>query len=177
VIEQLAGKGYKIIIRPHPEYTKRFPGRIKSIVDRHSDLINDDFSFELDFMSNETIYQSDLVITDWSNIAFEFSFCTKLPTISINTAMKVMNPEYKRIGIEPINITLRDVMGVSVDPDRLGELHSIVEAVLADKDKYRDRISAVMSDYVYYPGRSGEAGGKYIISRLGMRQTREYSTS
>jgi YidC/Oxa1 family membrane protein insertase len=166
IIEQLAGKGYKIIIRPHPEYTKRFPQRIKNIVDRHARLIDEDFSFELDFMANETIYQSDILITDWSNIAFEFSFCTKLPTISVNTAMKVMNPEYKRIEIEPINITLRNRLGVSVDTDRLDELHSIVETVLADRDGYRDKISAVMSEYIYYPGRSGEAGGKYIMNRL-----------
>jgi YidC/Oxa1 family membrane protein insertase len=80
--------------------------------------------------------------------------------------MKVMNPEYKRIGIEPINITLRDVLGVSVDIDRLDELHDIVKTSLENKDKYREKIDAVMPDYVYYPGRSGEAGGKYIMSRL-----------
>jgi YidC/Oxa1 family membrane protein insertase len=167
IIEQLVGKGYKVIVRPHPEYIKRFPQRIKNIVDRHAHRIGEDFSFELDFISNETIYQSDLLITDWSNIAFEFSFCTKLPTISVNTTMKVMNPEYKRIEIEPINITLRDMLGVSVDTDHLNKLYEIVETVLANKAKYQDKINAVMPDYVYYPGRSGEAGGKYIMSRLG----------
>jgi YidC/Oxa1 family membrane protein insertase len=167
VIEQLARKDFSVIVRPHPEYTKRFPDRMKSIVDKYAHLIGDDFVFETGNTSNETIYRSDLLISDWSSVAFEFSFCTKHPTVFINTTMKVMNPEYERIGITPINIALRDIVGVSVEMDRLDELHGIVETVLADKDKYRDKISAVMPDYVYYPGRSGEAGGKYIMNRLG----------
>jgi YidC/Oxa1 family membrane protein insertase len=173
IIEQLVGTDFDIIVRPHPEYAKRFSDRLKNIVDRHAHLIGNGLTFEIDNVSNETIYQSDLLISDWSSVAFEFSFCTKSPTVFINTTMKVMNPEYKRIGITPINIALRDIVGVSVNIDRLDKLHEIVETVLANKAEYQDKINAVMPDYVYYPGRSGEAGGKYIMSRLANRTVLE----
>jgi YidC/Oxa1 family membrane protein insertase len=116
----------------------------------------------MDFLSNNSIYQSDILITDWSNIAYEFSYCTKKPTIYINTPMKVMNSEYFKLGIEPLDITLRGKLGATVDIDKLNSLPEVIADMRNNPEKYRISVT----DYLFYPGRSGEAAGKYIMSQF-----------
>jgi len=162
IIKNLAANN-KLIIRPHPEYIRRFPEKWQTIMNKYS---IEYLSFDQDFLSNDSIYQSDILITDWSNIAYEFSYCTKKPTIYINTAMKVMNSEYHKLGITPLDITLRDKLGVSVDIDKLNNLSEIIKDMQNNHEKYRTSIESTVAEYLFYPGRSGEAAGKYIINRL-----------
>jgi YidC/Oxa1 family membrane protein insertase len=162
IIKQLV-KNYKLIVRPHPEYIRRFPAKWYNITGKYN---IENLSFDLDFMSNDSIYQSDVLITDWSNIAYEFSYCTKKPAIYINTPMKVMNSEYNILGIEPLDITLRRKLGVAVDIDKINSLPEIIEDMRNNQEKYRISIESTVTDYLFYPGRSGEAGGRYIMSRM-----------
>jgi YidC/Oxa1 family membrane protein insertase len=162
IIKNLAGN-YKLIVRPHPEYIRRFPDKWQAIMNKYN---IGNLSFDEDFLSNDSIYQSDILITDWSNIAYEFSYCTKKPTIYINTPMKVMNSEYQKLGIEPLDITLRDRLGVSIDIDKLNSLPAIIEDMRRDSERYRASIESTVTEYLFYPERSGEAAGKYIMSRF-----------
>jgi len=162
VVKSLAGK-YKLIVRPHPEFIRRFPEKWQIILNKYN---IENLLFDVDFLSNNSIYQSDILITDWSNIAYEFSYCTKKPTIYINTPMKVMNSEYSKLGIEPLDISLRNKLGVAVDMDKLNSLPEIIENMRNDPNKYRMSIESAIADYLFYPGRSGEAAGKYIVSRF-----------
>ena len=167
VLDQLLGNDYKIIIRPHPQYTQFYRDKISVLQQTYHDSIEkNELSFELDFSESSSMYLSDIVITDWSNTAYEFSFCTKKPVIFINTPMKVLNPDYLDVGIEPSEIFLRDKVGVSIDVNNIDNLNIIVQDIFNDKDKYNDLIEKTVNEFMYCPMRSGEAGGKYILSRL-----------
>ncbi|MDR0221114.1 MAG: YidC/Oxa1 family membrane protein insertase [Lachnospiraceae bacterium] len=171
MLDALVGKGYVIYVRPHPQEVHMFPERMEALRTGYSSYIEaGEIVFDLDFSQNETIFLSDILITDWSNIAFEFSYCTLKPCIFINTPMKIMNPNYQQYGLEVLNITLRDQVGVSVDIEDIGALNETVARLLAEKDAYREQIEKIVEKYLYYPGRSGEAGGKYILKQLASRQ-------
>lgn len=169
LLGQLLNKGNIVIVRPHPEFIKRFPQKMQKILDRYGKEFNEYFIVETDFSSNVTIFTADLVITDWSGIAYEFSFSTYKPSLFINTPMKIMNPEYKKIGIEPTDITLRDLVGVSVNLDEMDKLGEAVEQLFEDRGNYQNRIKQLRNDYLFNIGSSGEAGGKYIVSQLQQR--------
>ena len=81
LVTALYGQGYRIVIRPHPQYVRRFPVQMKEIIRRYQDKASNDFIIETDFSSNVTVYTADLLITDWSGIAFEFSFTTDKPSL------------------------------------------------------------------------------------------------
>ena len=170
ILHVLIDKGYNIIVRPHPQFTNLFPERMAALADAYSRYsINDEITFDLDLSNNESIYASDILITDWSNIAYEFSYCTLKPCIFINTPMKVMNPNYEKYEVEVLDITLRDKVGISFGMDEIEKLGEAVENMLSDKVSFRDRISQTLDEYLFYPGRSGEAGGRYIIKQLELR--------
>jgi YidC/Oxa1 family membrane protein insertase len=156
----------KIIIRPHPEFVKRFPGKIKAILEKYAHKAGNDFEVQTDFSSNATVYSSDIVITDWSSIAQEFSFTTKKPTLFINTPMKVMNPEWQKIGIEPMDIWIRDKIGVSVDIDKLDDIDKIALEMFAESDVYESAIEDLLRSCLYNKGRAAQTGGKYIIEQV-----------
>jgi YidC/Oxa1 family membrane protein insertase len=166
VLSQLLHKGFKVILRPHPEFVKRFSGKMKSIETKYQQDIGDDFIIETDFSSNSTVFMSDLVITDWSTIAHEFSYATKKPSLFINTPMKVMNPNYKRIAAVPLDISLRDQIGISVDTDKLDTLLDKVNYLLSKREEYRQKITDVMQENIFNIGSSAEKGGAYIIETL-----------
>lgn len=170
LLSSLLGKGLNIIVRPHPEYVKRYSQRLDAIVKRYSDYKGDDLKFELDFTSSDSIYQSDLLITDWSAIAFEYSYVTLKPCLFINTPMKVMNKEYKQIGIEPLEIKLRNEVGVSLEVNEAGKAYNAAQSLLEQKDSYADKILNIRNTYISNFGKNGEVAGKYIIQQLIKKQ-------
>ena len=168
LLSSLLGKGLNVIV--HPEYVKRYSQRLDAIVKKYSDYKGDDLKFELDFTSSDSIYQSDLLITDWSAIAFEYSYVTLKPCLFINTPMKVMNKEYKQIGIEPLEIKLRNEVGVSLEVNEAGKAYNAAQSLLEQKDSYADKILNIRNTYISNFGKNGEVAGKYIIQQLIKKQ-------
>jgi YidC/Oxa1 family membrane protein insertase len=171
VLAQLAGKGSRIIIYPHPDFTRRYPERLRQIMERchwcaECDILGGSVAFETGYISNKTIYQSDLVITDWSPIAQEFSYATKRPALFINTPMKAMNPEYALIPLAPLDISLRDEIGISLDIEHLGLLSDAVDHLIAHREEYREHIAAVMQSKLFDTGKGVHGGGDYLIARI-----------
>jgi len=173
VLENLLDCGYKLIVRPHPEFSKRYPNKLKEIMERYAEKISEDFIFETDFNSSSSIFTSDMLITDWSAIAIEFSYTTLKPSLFINTPPKVMNPNYKKIPIVPLDIALRDLLGVSVDVDKLSSINDIVADMFSRQEDFKKQILETRDKFLFNLGNSGEAGGKYIIDRLGCSKKRE----
>jgi len=167
MLKALIGRGFTIIVRPHPQYIRMFPEQMETLTSRYSDYtINNEITFELNFSDNNSIFSSDILITDWSGIAFEFSFCTLKPCIFINTPMKVMNPNYEKYNLEVLDISLRDKVGVSINIEDIANTGKTVEHLLTEKNTFSERIEKIVSQYIYHPGKSGEAGGMYITKQL-----------
>lgn len=166
LLEQLRGQGYEIIVRPHPEYIKRFPAKITDFQRRHSGEIDRDFRLNLDFSSNSVVYESDLLITDWSSVGYEFAFATLKPILFINTPPKVNNPNYIKFSAKPLDLTLRTRVGRSLNMDELDKTAETAAVLLSRIEEYREEILACRREVLPQRGHSGEIAGKYILSKL-----------
>lgn len=167
ILEALLGRGYTLVLRPHPQYVRLFPEKMEALVNRYLEhKRSGEVVFELDFSSNESIFASDLLITDWSGVSYEFSYCTLKPCVFINTPMKILNPNYPHYPMEALDIMLRDKVGVSIEVGDVGTINEAVSGLLADANLYKEQIEEMVKQYVYHPTRSGEAGGKYILRRI-----------
>ncbi len=166
LLEKLLCDEYHVTVRPHPEYVKRFGQRMNATVERWKDKVGDGLTFELDFSSNKSIYSSDLMITDWSGISFEFSFATKRPTLFVNTKMKVLNENWQKIDCTPIEITLRDEIGMSIEKSDVKNIGEIVKDTFKRSTEYEKRIEVALDKAVYNVGHSDPVGAKYILKRI-----------
>ncbi len=162
----LLDRGWRVIVRPHPEYTKRFRARWEALQARYTDRSEDELYFEHDFSSNATIWTSDILITDWSSVACEFSFSTLKPCIFIDTPMKVGNPDWKDLGIEPTDISLRNQIGVSFAPERASEIGQTVASMLSSTEDWHDTIKGVRDGFIFNIGRGAEVSGEYLLQAI-----------
>lgn len=166
LLAQLTNGDYQVIVRPHPEYIKRFPQKMSDFQQRYADKIGTAFELELDFSSNASVYGSDVLITDWSNVGYEFAFATGKPVLFIDTPPKITNPNYEKLGIPPLDLTLRGRVGKALGIDQLERTAETISDLLSHKEDYQEDILRCRQEILPQYGHSGEIGGKYILSRL-----------
>ncbi len=163
LLDGLKGRGYDIIVRPHPQEVRLKHDYISRIKQEYD---SDEIEVQTDFSSNNPIMEADLMITDWSGICWEYAFTTFRPTLFINTPMKVKNPDYQKIAYVPINITLRDQMGKNLNLGELDQVGDTVQYLLDHARDYRERLEELSGQYLYNRGHSAEVGAKYIIESI-----------
>lgn len=164
LLSELGKSDYNIIVRPHPQHVRHKREKLEQIKEKYSD--NPNITVQMDFSATDTIWKADLLITDWSDISLEYAFCTKKPILFINTPMKIMNPEYTKIDIVPINIEIREVAGRTVEPSELDKVPEIIDNLFGNKEYYEQKITAYFNEQVYNIGHSAEIGGKYVVNQL-----------
>ena len=173
LLEELKNNNYNIIVRPHPQQVRHMKEKFDSMKDKYKD--NKNIIIQTDFSSTDTVFNADLMITDWSGIAYEYTFTTKKPVIFIDTPMKIMNPDYKKIDVEPFNIWARDEIGKVVKVNELKKVNIIIEDMLKNQKDYNKRIDKLVNDSVYNIGNSAEVGANYIIDAI-KKRIKERST-
>lgn len=166
LIDSVYGDENKIIVRPHPEYMKRYKPKMMKLVDKYSDKIGDGLQFELDFGSSVSVYSSDILVTDWSGIGIEFGFATLKPVVFINTKIKMENANYKNINIVPQEIKLRNILGVALEKDEIAEKFADTVNSLLNDNSFKEKIKNLRENYFYNLGTGGTVGAKYIVNRL-----------
>lgn len=164
ILERVLGQGYHVILRPHPQYVRHFKEKLLAMKERYQEFA--DFELQLDFASNSTVFNADILMTDWSGIAYEYSFTTLKPSLFINTPMKVMNPDYKEIDVVPFDIEIRDQVGISVELDELEKLPEVIGQLMNDASYTKEAMAAVRDKYLYNVTKSGAAGADYLIQKL-----------
>jgi len=164
ILDNLCAKGYHVIVRPHPQHVRHRKAYIEQLKEKYAS--SSDIEIQTDFSSNATVFTSDLMITDWSDISWEYAFTTKRPVLFINTPMKVINPDYQKISVVPMNLELRSKIGCELEVSELNTIGTAVDSLLSKTDEYKDTITRLLHERVYNLGHSAEEEGKYLISAV-----------
>ena len=164
ILEQLLPGKYQIIVRPHPQYVRHYPEKLDALQLKYTRF--DNFTLQTDFSSNETVFDSDVLITDWSGTAYEYSFTTLKPCLFINTPMKIMNPDYKDIGIVPFDIEVRNQLGIALELSDLANTGNAIERLMENQLFSEESIRNLREKYLYNIGNSASVGADYLIKQL-----------
>ena len=164
LIKELSKLPYQIIIRSHPEYEKRDKKKFEQIKKMISQLSN----IKIDTLASvsERLPSSDILVTDRSGIAFEFAFGIGKPVLFIDTPLKINNPDYKELNIEPVENYLRNDLGVSIAPDNLGIIPERINSLLANNENFAVKMEKMKSELFYNSPASYKAGLEYVLSKL-----------
>lgn len=121
LVEQLLDLGHEVVLRPHSQTIRFANSKVNEIRDKHKDNLL--FTFEGSIAGKESLHQSDIMISDWSGAALEYAFALNKPVIFCDVPKKVNNPNYQDIEIEPIEVLIRENIGIIWDGlSPLGEL-------------------------------------------------------
>jgi len=153
--DYLLTQGYQVTLRPHPETIKHAKPQVDKIVNAHSG--NSFFSYEANVAGQDSLHDSDVMITAWSGAAFDYGFGLGKPVVFIDVPKKLNNPDYKDVPLPPVEIYIREELGTVIAPDKIEELD--IEALKPPSQKSID-------DHVFNLGTSDQVGGDYIINWL-----------
>jgi len=140
----LKAGGWKVILRPHPETTKRSPELIRNL---QAQFANDrDLELDLTAMAGGRLTDADVLISDWSGSAIEFGTASGRPVVFVDTPQKVRNPKWRETSEESIEARVRGRLGKVIAPSEVGRLAEILESLMVPP---RDELSP---DYLFNPG-------------------------
>ena len=139
LLDNLKELNYQVIVRPHPQYVRHFEERIDALARKYGAA---GVQVQKDFSSNKTVYMADLLITDWSSIAFEYTFSTLKPVLFINTPMKILNPDYQELSTVPIDLELRNRVGISLETGEINErIKATVKRLMLGEEFSKDAMA------------------------------------
>ena len=164
LIDNLLNNDYVLIVRPHPMTFKKHNHVILELLEHYNNSNN--FSIEQDISSTDSFYNADLLITDWSGVAYEYAFGTEKPILFIDVPQKLVNDKFEEINLEPIDIKIRYKLGEVVSPHELNKIDFHINKLINQRDKYISKIIEARNSLVYNLGNSSQVGAEYIQSLI-----------
>ena len=162
VVSHLLENKFHVILRPHPQTIKYAKVQIKEILERHKN--NSNFELEVNIACQDSLHQSDLMISDWLGAALDYSFGLGKPVLFIDVPRKVNNPEYELLDIIPFEIWIRDNIGKTHSAEKLDSLSDSVNELLSN-DTYADN-DLITRENVFNIGKSAQVGAKHLAQLL-----------
>jgi len=170
-IGALLQTGYRVTLRPHPQTRRLQPALLDSIGQRYRD--DPHFVLEEDVANSHSLLNADLMISDWSGAALEFAFARRKPVLFADVPRKINNPDYPSLGIEPLEVSLREQLGQVVSETALGDtaggfnnLLQCIRQLLTTPERWQQRIQDALARSVFNPGRSGAVAAELLMRRL-----------
>ncbi len=158
--QALSGAGYRVIVRPHPEFCRRNPDRIAQL---SKILASKGGVMDMDYGSEESLHAADLLITDWSGIAMEYAFATERPVLFLDVLRKVNNPRYEELGIPSLEAEIRERIGQVVSPVEVERIPGRAEQMLREGPDYRPRIVEERARRLFNAGSSAAACADFLL--------------
>jgi len=140
---------YNVIIRPHVMSFTQDANILTRLNEKYG--TNSHFSLDTTIDPQKTLAKADLVISDWSGIAFEYALAYHRPVIFIDGPMKVFNKKWsKYIPTPGIECTYRKEIGVVLQD--LSDLKNTIQLLLAQSEEWDSHICKIEQKILYNRG-------------------------
>ena len=174
LIAVLLEAGYRVIMRPHYQSKRQTPDVIAAVRDAFSG--HERFEYIDRMGETGSILRSDILVSDWSAMALEYAMGLEKPVLFIDVPPRIRNPNWKELGLEPVEISIRQQLGRILSPASLEEAPEVIERLLAEPGQFREQVRELREQKVFRLGHSVPDGATEIArladERLRARQER-----
>ncbi len=164
LVKILLDAGYHVTVRPHPMSIKKSSKIIKKIREKFEG--NADFILETNTSSFDQLFSSYAIISDWSGIGFEYAFVCERPVIYVDVPHKNNNSDYNKIPYEPLESSIRNLIGKVISPNELESIPKIIESTYENIDLFKTKVKEIRNQTVFNFGQSGIKGAQEIVKIL-----------
>ncbi len=164
LVEVLLGAGNQVTLRPHPQTVRLRPDCVKQIEEKFSG--HPGFVLETDVSTTRSLFESDVMISDWSGAAFDYALGQERPVVFMDVEPKINNPGYREIDLEPFERASRNEVGVVCSPTDLEAIPGKIAHLLAELDHWAERIRSYREQSVFNVGSSAVAGARWLATAL-----------
>ncbi len=161
-IDALVRTGYHVILRPHPQSFTADKDLMATLMSAYPD--SDQLEWNRDPDNFEVLRRSDIMISDYSGVIFDFAFVFDKPVICADTEMNVDPLDAWWLG-EPLwAVTALPHIGPRLTADRLGDLKALIDAAIDDPSYTESRHQARNETWMY-PGEGAARVADYLMAK------------
>ena len=175
LISVLLDSGYRVIMRPHYQSNRQTPGVIAAV--RDAFLGKEHFEYIDRMGETDSVMRSDILVSDWSAMALEYSMGLEKPVLFIDVPRRIRNPHWRELEIEPIENTIRKQIGEIVSPGSLQDAPAAIERLIGNPERFREKVQELRNSVVFRLGHSVTDGAVEIArladERVVLRSERE----
>ncbi len=167
ILDKLTGGEFNIILRPHPQSFVSEKKVINRLKDRFSGIQELVWDQNLDGL--EAMKKSDIMISDFSGIVFDYSFLFYKPVFVFD--FQIDPRKYDMNSLESKQSTLmrlfkKGKIGYRINKSDLPGICGKIQQALK-KDNYIKNIDKLENKISRYPGQSGKRGADFIQETVG----------
>jgi YidC/Oxa1 family membrane protein insertase len=156
----LLDAGFHVIVRPHYQTIQMTPEVVDKIKAKYGD--RDNFEYQDRMGESDTLFRSDILISDWSAMAIEYALGLEKPVLFVDLPRRIRNPDWQALGIEPQEASFRELAGDIVSPQQLAEAPEKITRLLENQQDFRQAMEKLRSKMVFNIGSSIELGAREI---------------
>jgi YidC/Oxa1 family membrane protein insertase len=161
LVAVLLDAGFRLTIRPHFQTRWKTPEVLDGIFASFGD--NPRFALVEQMSESDSLYDSHVMITDWSGAGMDYGMGLEKPVLYIDVPPKTRNDTYHELGMEPFESYVRDKIGAILSPDRLAEAPAMILSLLENRGQFSQRVRRLREECVFNLGCSSAAAGRAVV--------------
>jgi len=159
IIDELINTGYKIIVRPHPQSFTSEKDMIDKLMNKYPSI-----EWNKDSDNFDVLNRSDIMISDFSGVIFDFSLVFDKPVILTDT--KFDNSIYDAWWLDHDlwSFTIFDKLGEKLDESSFSNLKELIDNSL-NNPKYSKGREEVRNTTWVNEGKGAKIASEFIINK------------
>lgn len=169
-LNEIKKTGYNVIIRPHPQSLITDYKLIENLKKQFPE--GDNWSWNFDNDNFDVLSKSDIIISDFSGIIFDFALAFNKPVIYADTYLDRSPYDSCWIEKQPWRFEVLPKIGKQLREGDFSDLKSLIEGLI-DNEEYQNGRVSILSEAWEYQGESAKRVVDYVALKLSKNITTE----
>ena len=162
MISALIRTGYHIILRPHPQSFTADKELMEKLMDQFPD--SDQIEWNRDADNFEVLRKSDIMISDYSGVIFDFAFVFDRPVICADTKMSTDPLDAWWLGKPLWAVDALPRIGPLLTEDKLPQIKELIDRAIEDHSYTESRHQARDETWAFR-GEGAKRAAEYLIRK------------
>ena len=162
LIDSLISTGYKIIVRPHPQSFASEKDMLDRLMAKYNDTSKVEWNKDTD--NFDVLMRSDVLISDYSGVMFEFAMVFDKPIIYTDTRFDPGLKKKKKKKETPWTFSILPELGPELNDSNADNIKELIDNCIDDKSYLKGREKA-RNDIWAHIGESAGRSADFIIRK------------
>ena len=160
LLDPLIKTGWNIIVRPHPQSLISEKTMVDNLINRYRDMKNVEWDYNHENIP--TLIRSDLMISDFSGIIYDYVFLLNRPVI-----VNIKDLDFRRLDAydlkdKPFYYNSFKKVGYELDSAKLGSIKDVINKIINDKELDNKRLE-IKNTMWAYQGQAAKRVADFMI--------------
>lgn len=164
LLDPLSKTGWRIIVRPHPQSKKSEAEMLERLTARYKD--NPNIVWDYERQNIFSLKKSDIMISDFSGIIFDYTFLCDKPVMYVNAGMDLRPYDaYDLDGKELWQYSVLRKFGTELKEEQFANIKEVIQSVSDSKELEKARHAAKAEAWMH-EGEAGKNIADFMISKV-----------